>query len=161
MIQRSKVELQRHLDVALALGASHLPEASAETCSWGIKNRMIGKVDEFSAEFKALGLREKESFLDAQIERSQTRASHSAHTACSEAGGRLRIHSGIEPLFAASGNTSFQIMRRCVAVGTCPTGIRSRVVIRRNCKWEVFFFQAEDGIRDVAVTGVQTCALPI
>src|SRR2546429_2542184 len=31
--------------------------------------------------------------------------------------------------------------------------------------WEfrvlLFFFQAEDGIRDVAVTGVQTCALPI
>src|SRR2546429_7284988 len=27
---------------------------------------------------------------------------------------------------------------------------------------EVYFFcQAEDGIRDVAVTGVQTCALPI
>src|SRR2546429_5490344 len=25
----------------------------------------------------------------------------------------------------------------------------------------LFFFQAEDGIRDVAVTGVQTCALPI
>src|SRR6266436_5249889 len=25
----------------------------------------------------------------------------------------------------------------------------------------VFFFQAEDGIRDVAVTGVQACALPI
>src|SRR5256885_9881619 len=27
-----------------------------------------------------------------------------------------------------------------------------------NC---VFFFQAEDGIRDYKVTGVQTCALPI
>src|SRR3712207_7185162 len=26
---------------------------------------------------------------------------------------------------------------------------------------EVFFFQAEDGIRDIGVTGVQTCALPI
>src|SRR2546430_12326087 len=25
----------------------------------------------------------------------------------------------------------------------------------------VFFFQAEDGIRDLTVTGVQTCALPI
>src|SRR3712207_6967196 len=24
-----------------------------------------------------------------------------------------------------------------------------------------FFFQAEDGIRDIGVTGVQTCALPI
>ena len=23
-----------------------------------------------------------------------------------------------------------------------------------------FFFQAEDGIRDIGVTGVQTCALP-
>src|SRR5437762_10254568 len=27
--------------------------------------------------------------------------------------------------------------------------------------WRVFFFQAEDGIRDTSVTGVQTCALPI
>src|SRR5438046_4659333 len=26
---------------------------------------------------------------------------------------------------------------------------------------ELFFFQAEDGIRDWSVTGVQTCALPI
>src|SRR5207245_7586393 len=25
----------------------------------------------------------------------------------------------------------------------------------------IFFFQAEDGIRDATVTGVQTCALPI
>src|SRR2546429_225775 len=29
------------------------------------------------------------------------------------------------------------------------------------CSSSFFFFQAEDGIRDVAVTGVQTCALPI
>src|SRR5687768_17690320 len=29
------------------------------------------------------------------------------------------------------------------------------------CLCIFFFFQAEDGIRDVAVTGVQTCALPI
>src|SRR2546430_6684672 len=27
--------------------------------------------------------------------------------------------------------------------------------------WLFFFFQAEDGIRDLTVTGVQTCALPI
>src|SRR3989440_8003159 len=39
----------------------------------------------------------------------------------------------------------------------------------RNClstaRWPAvlsfFFFQAEDGIRDLIVTGVQTCALPI
>src|SRR2546430_13042540 len=33
---------------------------------------------------------------------------------------------------------------------------------RRNCLVDTFFFfQAEDGIRDLTVTGVQTCALPI
>src|SRR3989454_1009351 len=32
-----------------------------------------------------------------------------------------------------------------------------------KCNWTIifFFFQAEDGIRDYKVTGVQTCALPI
>src|SRR3712207_8575215 len=28
-------------------------------------------------------------------------------------------------------------------------------------RFYIFFFQAEDGIRDIGVTGVQTCALPI
>src|SRR5689334_23650034 len=32
---------------------------------------------------------------------------------------------------------------------------------RRRVEVERFFFQAEDGIRDGTVTGVQTCALPI
>src|SRR5256885_10754354 len=32
---------------------------------------------------------------------------------------------------------------------------------RRGCSCWLFFFQAEDGIRDYKVTGVQTCALPI
>src|SRR3712207_8032453 len=30
-----------------------------------------------------------------------------------------------------------------------------------KCYDVLFFFQAEDGIRDIGVTGVQTCALPI
>src|SRR5207249_7980121 len=30
-----------------------------------------------------------------------------------------------------------------------------------RCPLHLFFFQAEDGIRDRNVTGVQTCALPI
>src|SRR5256886_5746713 len=40
-------------------------------------------------------------------------------------------------------------------VGVGVTGVSVAVV------WIVFFFQAEDGIRDLTVTGVQTCALPI
>src|SRR2546430_10186195 len=32
---------------------------------------------------------------------------------------------------------------------------------RRCASGHCFFFQAEDGIRDLTVTGVQTCALPI
>src|SRR5256886_4205526 len=33
--------------------------------------------------------------------------------------------------------------------------------MRSAARVVVFFFQAEDGIRDLTVTGVQTCALPI
>src|SRR5256885_10711553 len=35
------------------------------------------------------------------------------------------------------------------------------VARRRSMVCSCFFFQAEDGIRDYKVTGVQTCALPI
>src|SRR2546422_6958622 len=35
------------------------------------------------------------------------------------------------------------------------------MTLHHLCTYIFFFFQAEDGIRDVAVTGVQTCALPI
>src|SRR2546430_5468005 len=36
------------------------------------------------------------------------------------------------------------------------------ISLRESCVLSVcFFFQAEDGIRDLTVTGVQTCALPI
>src|SRR3990170_7772764 len=34
-------------------------------------------------------------------------------------------------------------------------------MLKANSKTMGFFFQAEDGIRDDLVTGVQTCALPI
>src|SRR5258707_3129249 len=36
-----------------------------------------------------------------------------------------------------------------------------RLIVPRVVFWFIFFFQAEDGIRDIGVTGVQTCALPI
>src|SRR2546430_7288373 len=35
------------------------------------------------------------------------------------------------------------------------------MIIVGLCQFFFFFFQAEDGIRDLTVTGVQTCALPI
>src|SRR5439155_18015740 len=42
-------------------------------------------------------------------------------------------------------------------------GVRTKlsVVLGDDASTTVFFFQAEDGIRDGHVTGVQTCALPI
>src|SRR3712207_2858101 len=36
-----------------------------------------------------------------------------------------------------------------------------RIIKKKKNGAECFFFQAEDGIRDIGVTGVQTCALPI
>src|SRR5256886_7061002 len=38
---------------------------------------------------------------------------------------------------------------------------RERTKIEMSHSDFFFFFQAEDGIRDLTVTGVQTCALPI
>src|SRR5205085_4956315 len=43
-------------------------------------------------------------------------------------------------------------------------GVCKRVLGWRDIRrlvFRFFFFQAEDGIRDLTVTGVQTCALPI
>src|SRR2546430_9274902 len=40
-------------------------------------------------------------------------------------------------------------------------GIQVRDLERSISFYRYFFFQAEDGIRDLTVTGVQTCALPI
>src|SRR2546430_7558570 len=37
----------------------------------------------------------------------------------------------------------------------------TRELMLRSGSRSFFFFQAEDGIRDLTVTGVQTCALPI
>src|SRR5256884_3472970 len=53
-----------------------------------------------------------------------------------------------------SGRIDWWTSRRRVVVGATSAAKNTAVV------W-VFFFQAEDGIRGVAVTGVQTCALPI
>src|SRR5206468_8204263 len=36
-----------------------------------------------------------------------------------------------------------------------------RKAVEQEASGQLFFFQAEDGIRDLIVTGVQTCALPI
>src|SRR5256885_10493502 len=46
----------------------------------------------------------------------------------------------------ADKKTLTEAMNRCLSFVLCD---------------DVFFFQAEDGIRDYKVTGVQTCALPI
>src|SRR5205809_1023524 len=49
----------------------------------------------------------------------------------------------------------FQLLRLSLATPSRWTPLALSVFL--HC----FFFQAEDGIRAVAVTGVQTCALPI
>src|SRR6202521_1039221 len=61
--------------------------------------------------------------------------------------------------------TSFSAMRAPMSFFQAEDGIRdSEVTGVQTCLFRsttLFFFQAEDGIRDSEVTGVQTCALPI
>src|SRR5260370_11023883 len=65
-------------------------------------------------------------------------------------GPALRCSTGVQDeLSLAAGSLG----SRCVRGAWCRiAGVQLRLV---------FFFQAEDGIRDSSVTGVQTCALPI
>src|SRR2546430_5005845 len=51
-------------------------------------------------------------------------------------------------------NVAIASVTRSLAMGRPPNGAHERNL-------SFFFFQAEDGIRDLTVTGVQTCALPI
>src|SRR6266446_40214 len=57
-----------------------------------------------------------------------------------------------------------KFMCKTPEVGRCPR-LRLWVgaIVRASVvpSLDIFFFQAEDGIRDYKVTGVQTCALPI
>src|SRR2546430_3594540 len=56
-------------------------------------------------------------------------------------------------------------IRRKLDVSLCrrshASGLDQRIELARRSLGLFFFFQAEDGIRDLTVTGVQTCALPI
>src|SRR5256885_5755139 len=51
-----------------------------------------------------------------------------------------------------------RLVRRALMCITASTALRLVTRVYGHC---IFFFQAEDGIRDYKVTGVQTCALPI
>src|SRR5437870_14113 len=48
----------------------------------------------------------------------------------------------------------------CIPMGTSVNEATEVLSVRASFAFD-FFFQAEDGIRDGHVTGVQTCALPI
>src|SRR2546430_11777167 len=53
------------------------------------------------------------------------------------------------------------MLRRPMEGATYTMSRPSTPIPPRQWRCFVFFFQAEDGIRDLTVTGVQTCALPI
>src|SRR5256886_4225539 len=57
--------------------------------------------------------------------------------------------------------TLFGVALDMCCVGVCVVLIDSDIFSYYLLCLFFFFFQAEDGIRDLTVTGVQTCALPI
>src|SRR2546430_5395410 len=64
-------------------------------------------------------------------------------------------HEGAKLVVAEDGSTAGNVSGGCLEQDVREVALQ---VIRKG---ELFFFQAEDGIRDLTVTGVQTCALPI
>src|SRR5256885_10397733 len=54
-----------------------------------------------------------------------------------------------------------EVVERCEQCKETVERLRDRSRVDVASVYRHFFFQAEDGIRDYKVTGVQTCALPI
>src|SRR5258708_11038563 len=83
-------------------------------------------------------------------------------TLCLQDGEKMPIYdaavkyreAGVPLLVIAGKECGSGSSRDWAAKGTRLLGVRAVIA-------ESFFFQAEDGIRDDLVTGVQTCALPI
>src|SRR5256885_4413559 len=73
-----------------------------------------------------------------------------------------RVDNAREMALGAKGTLFVGSMQagKVYAVQLKPPGPPAVTVIASGLKM-LFFFQAEDGIRDYKVTGVQTCALPI
>src|SRR5256885_5053207 len=77
--------------------------------------------------------------------------------------GELRVLKGGRESFLAIGEGFVEITASSVSVLT-DMALEPAVIDESASEAAVaraFFFQAEDGIRDYKVTGVQTCALPI
>src|SRR5215813_4581863 len=74
------------------------------------------------------------------------------------------FHESEQITYILEGALKFELEGREVVVGKgqvlrIPSNVPHRAVALEDTL--VFFFQAEDGIRDADVTGVQRCALPI
>src|SRR2546430_2220563 len=80
----------------------------------------------------------------------------------------LDVHSRVRPVTLAAARAAAQRERRendklCGRENKCDRPDGGAPIVCGGI-WGlvlIFFFQAEDGIRDLTVTGVQTCALPI
>src|SRR5256885_12482398 len=63
---------------------------------------------------------------------------------------------------SVNSTSQYRVDLKCTSIASCGNSLSSRAAARAILLWVYFFFfQAEDGIRDYKVTGVQTCALPI
>src|SRR2546430_10111930 len=71
----------------------------------------------------------------------------------------LRDHMFASGLFTRHARFSPCLISRVSSDTTCAKNLAPLALLLSPFCF--FFFQAEDGIRDLTVTGVQTCALPI
>src|SRR2546430_1221158 len=75
---------------------------------------------------------------------------------------RFRLPSRLPMMFILEMFPLMEVVIPSRIVGLLTSLTRGRARMYMVVSWlGLFFFQAKDGIRDLTVTGVQTCALPI
>src|SRR5256885_638854 len=97
----------------------------------------------------------------SRLSRVRRPATSPRAAACGVAGGAYVILTlGGRKDDARDGWCSYVSPRKKISTG--PESAGGACIASLTVSWKhFFFFQAEDGIRDYKVTGVQTCALPI
>src|SRR5256885_3326707 len=74
---------------------------------------------------------------------------------------RLVMKLKIPPRPSSSPGYQFWMVEYLIVASSSATSSTTAACSWFSSRTGAFFFQAEDGIRDYKVTGVQTCALPI
>src|SRR5215204_2261360 len=151
-----------------SISTSTLPSIKLRKCSSKIITSILsfisGRLATKSNQIKQLIRNGRSASLQRTFKKSFTSFSHSTRNKTRDGLIRVRNIRALNGRFNTSITHAYSIVIGSKHITLNATGggfLTASKPFRHGASRNSFFFQAEDGIRDHCVTGVQTCALPI